>query len=106
MLHVKKEDQVMVISGRDRGKTGRVLRVFPDKNRAVVENINFVRRHTRRNPQKNIKGGIVERESPVDLSNLRVICRECNKPTRIGFHVLADGKKVRFCKRCEGSLDK
>jgi large subunit ribosomal protein L24 len=106
MLHVKKEDQVMVTTGKDRGKTGKVLRVFPEKNRAVVENVNFVRRHTRRNPQRNIKGGIVERESPVDISNLKVICRECNKPTRIGFVILNDGKKVRVCKQCEATIDK
>jgi large subunit ribosomal protein L24 len=106
MLHVKKEDQVMVTAGKDKGKTGKVLRIFPSKKRVVVENINFVQRHTRRNPQRNIKGGIVEREAPVDISNLRVICRECNKPTRVVFHILNDGKKVRSCKHCDAALDR
>ena len=81
MLHVKKDDEVLVLAGKDRGKSGRVLRVFPTKKRAVVENINMLRKHTRPNPQKNIKGGVVERESPIHLANLMVICRECGKPT-------------------------
>ena len=83
MLHVKKDDEVLVLAGKDRGKSGRVLRVFPTKKRAVVENINMLRKHTRPNPQKNIKGGVVERESPIHLANLMVICRECGKPTRV-----------------------
>lgn len=106
MLHVKKDDQVVVLAGKDQGKTGKVLRVFPEKNRAVVENVNFIRRHTRQNPQRNIKGGVVEREAPIHLSNLQVICRECNKPTRVGLAVLSDGKKVRVCKKCGGTIDK
>lgn len=106
MLHIKKNDQVKVLAGRDRGKTGRVLVVLPQKNRAIVENINTIRRHTRPNPQRNIKGGIVERESPVHLSNLKVICPECGEAVRVGFSLLADGNKVRVCKKCGGTLDK
>ena len=106
MLHVKKNDQVKVLAGRDRGKTGRVLRVLPRQRRAIVENINVVRRHTRPNPQKNVQGGIVEREAPMDISKLQVICGECNKPSRVGFDVLSDGKKVRQCKRCGGTIDR
>lgn len=106
MLHVKKDDQVTVRAGKDRGKSGRVLRVLPGKNQAIVENINFVRRHTRANPQKNIKGGVVEREALVQLSNLQVICRECNQPTRVGYNLLSDGKKVRICRKCGGTIDK
>jgi len=106
MLHIKKEDQVLVTAGRDRGKTGKVLRVFPEKEKAIVENINFIQRHTRANPQRNIKGGKVQRESSIQLSNLMVICRECGKPTRVGFVILSDGKKVRVCKRCDGTIDK
>jgi large subunit ribosomal protein L24 len=106
MLHIKKEDQVLVTAGRDRGKTGKVLRVFPAKGRAVVENINFIQRHTRANPQRNIKGGLVQREASIPLSSLRVICRECGKPARVGFAELGDGKKVRVCKRCDGTIDK
>lgn len=106
MLHIKKDDEVLILGGRDRGKTGKVLRLFPSKNRAVVENINMVKRHTRPNPQRNIKGGIVERESPIHLSNLMVVCRECGKPTRVGYSSLLDGKKVRVCKKCGGTIDK
>jgi large subunit ribosomal protein L24 len=106
MLHIKKEDQVKVMAGKDRGKIGKVLRVFPERNRAVVENVNFLKRHTRPNPSRNIKGGVVERESPIHLSNLMLICRECNKPTRIGYVQLADKKKVRVCKKCNGTIDK
>lgn len=106
MLHVKKNDQVIVLAGRDRGRTGRVLRVFPRRNRAIVENINTIRRHTRPNPQRNIQGGIVEREAPIHLSNLQVICPECNRPARVGFQILADGRKVRICKKCGGTVDR
>lgn len=106
MFHVKRDDEVLVMAGRDRGKTGRVLRISPAKGRATVENINVIKRHTRANPQKNIKGGIVEKESPIHLSNLMVVCRECNKPTRVGFSALSDGKKVRVCKKCGGTIDK
>lgn len=106
MLHVKKEDQVLVTIGRDRGKTGKVLRVFPDTNKAIVESVNFIKRHTRPNPQRNIKGGVVEREAPIHLSNLQVICRECGKPARVGYSILSDGKKVRVCRKCGGTIDK
>ena len=106
MLHVKKNDQVRVLAGKDAGKTGRVLRVLPTRNRAIVENINTVRRHTRPNPQRNIQGGIVEREVPIHLSNLGVICPECNAAIRVGFQQLSDGKKVRVCRKCGGTVDK
>lgn len=106
MLHVKKEDQVVVLGGKDRGKKGRVLRVLPTKNRALVEGVNMIRKHTRPNPQKNIQGGILEREGSIHLSNLKVVCRECGEPSRVGFSRLADGKKVRVCKKCDGSIDK
>lgn len=105
-LFVKKEDKVLVLTGKDRGKTGRVLRVLPGKGRALVEGVAFVKRHTRANPAKNIKGGIVERESSVHVSNLKVICSECGEPTRVAHLVLEDGRKVRACKKCKGILDK
>ncbi|PYQ13867.1 MAG: 50S ribosomal protein L24 [Acidobacteria bacterium] len=105
-LFVKKEDKVLDLSGKDRGKTGRVLRVMPAAQRVLVEGVAFVKRHTRPNPAKNIKGGIVERESSVHVSNLKVICSECGEPTRVGHSVLEDGKKVRVCKKCKGILDK
>ena len=105
-LFVKKEDKVRILAGKDRGKTGRVLRVDPDKGRVLVEGIAFVKRHTRPNPSKNVKGGVVERESTVHASNLKVVCSECGEPTRVGHSVLEDGKKVRVCKKCRGILDK
>lgn len=106
MLNVRKNDQVKVLAGKDRGKTGRVLRVFPQRNRAIVENVNTVRRHTRPNPQKNIQGGVVEREGPIHISNLQVICPECDQPVRVGIQFLSDGKKVRVCRSCSGTVDK
>ncbi|MFQ5737901.1 MAG: 50S ribosomal protein L24 [Acidobacteriota bacterium] len=104
MLHVKKEDQVRILTGRDRGKEGRVLRVFPKQRRAIVEHVNLIKRHTRPVPQRNIQGGVVEREAPIELSNLQVICGECAKPTRVGLSLLADGTKVRVCKKCGGTI--
>ncbi len=106
MLHIKKDDEVLVLSGKARGQRGKVLRVFPQRDRAIVENVNFIKRHTRPNPQRNIKGGLVEREAPIHLSNLQVVCRDCHQPTRVSFTSLADGRKVRTCKRCGGSIDK
>jgi large subunit ribosomal protein L24 len=105
-VHVKKNDTVVVLAGKDRGRRARVLRVFPVKGRAIVEGVNFMRKHTRPNPQKNVKGGILEREASVDASNLMVVCGECGKPARLGHRRLDDGKKVRICRRCNGILDK
>ncbi len=102
---LKKNDNVVVIAGRDRGKRGRVLRVIPDKGRVVVEGINFIKRHTRANPQKNVKGGIVEREGALHASNVQLVCPECGKMTRIGHTVQGD-RKVRICRQCEGVVDK
>ena len=104
-VHIKKNDTVYVLSGKDRGKTGKVLRVFVDKNRAIVEGINQIQKHTRPNPQKNIKGGILPKESPIHLSNLMVVCKRCDKHSRIGFSVLPDGRKARVCKSCNELLD-
>jgi large subunit ribosomal protein L24 len=103
---VRKNDTVVVIAGRDRGKRGRVLRVVPDRGRVIVEGVNFIKRHTRANPQKNIKGGIVERESSLSASNVQLVCPECGKPTRVGRHRLDDGRLVRVCVKCKGVVDK
>jgi len=105
-LHVRKNDTVVVLAGKDRGRKARVLRVFPSAGRAIVEGVNFYRKHTKANPQKNVKGGILEREAPVDASNLMVVCGECGKPARLGHKRLEDGKKVRVCRRCGGIVDK
>ncbi len=103
---VKKEDNVVVLSGKDGGKKGRVLKVLPKKGMAVVEGVHFVKRHTRANPQKNIKGGIVERESPIRISKLMVICPACSKPGRVMRKVLEDGRHVRACRACGAEYDK
>jgi len=103
---VRKNDNVVVVAGKDRGKRGRVLRVVPDKNRVVVEGVNFIKKHTRPNPQKNVKGGIVEREAALHASNVQIVCPECGAPTRIGRQLLGDGRKVRNCRKCDGAVDK
>ena len=103
---VRKNDNVVVVAGKDRGKRGRVLRVVPDKNRVIVEGVNFIKKHTRPNPQANVKGGIVEREAALHASNVQIVCPECGAPTRIGRELLADGRKVRICRKCDGAVDK
>jgi large subunit ribosomal protein L24 len=101
---VRKGDSVKVLSGKDRGKTGKVLRVLPARLRAVVEGVAFIKRHTRPNPQRNIKGGVVEREASVHVSNLMVVCGECGKPGRVAHKRLEDGQKIRVCRKCGGTL--
>jgi large subunit ribosomal protein L24 len=103
---IRKNDNVVVTTGKDRGKRGRVLKVLPEKNRLVVEGVNFIKRHTKPNPQRNIKGGLVEREASLHASNVQLVCPECGKPTRIGRKLLGDGRKVRICRKCEGVVDK
>ena len=103
-VHVKKNDQVLVTAGKDRGARGRVLRVIPGENRALVERINLIKRHTRPNPQRGVQGGILEREAPIHLSNLMVICPQCDKPSRLGRKRLEDGRGARVCKRCGATL--
>ncbi len=105
-FRVRRNDTVVVLAGKSKGRTGRVLRVYPSEGRAIVEGVNFVRKHTKANQQKNIKGGILEREAPVNTSNLMIVCGECGKPARVGQKFLDDGKKVRSCRRCDGILDK
>ena len=106
IINVRKGDNVRVMSGRDAGKSGRVLSVNPRKNTVIVEHVQIIKRHTRPNPAKNIKGGIVEKEAPIRVSNIMVVCASCGKHTRIGHNILADGSKVRVCKRCNTTLDK
>jgi large subunit ribosomal protein L24 len=103
---IRKNDNVVVTTGKDRGKRGRVVRIVADKNRVVVEGVNMIKRHTKANPQKQIKGGLVEREAPLHASNVQIVCPECGKPTRIGRRVLGDVRKVRVCRKCEGVVDK
>ena len=105
---IHKGDQVMVISGKEAGKTGKVLRVDPDKGRLVVERLNMMRRHTRPDPKKNPQGGVIEREGSIDVSNVMLVCPACGQPTRVGFRLTADGGKVRICRKanCGKDIDK
>jgi len=103
---VRKNDEVIVLTGKDRGKRGRVLQVLPERNRVVVEGVNMIKRHTKPNPQKNIKGGIVEREGSIHASNVQPIDPESGKATRVGRAVLEDGRRVRVSRRSGSVLDK
>ncbi|MCF6265182.1 MAG: 50S ribosomal protein L24 [Desulfuromusa sp.] len=104
-LHVRKNDLVKIIAGKEQGKTGKVLRVYPAKRRVLVESLNVIKRHTRPN-QLNPEGGIVEKEAPLSLSNVMLVCGSCNQPTRTGIRLLEDGSKTRYCKKCNESVDK
>jgi large subunit ribosomal protein L24 len=103
--HIRRGDTVGVIAGRERGKRGKVLRVLGDSRRVVIEHVNMIKRH-QRPTQKLRQGGIIEREGPLALSNVLLVCNRCDRAVRTGVKVLADGRKVRACKRCGESLDK
>ena len=103
---IRKNDTVLVVTGKDRGKRGRVLQIVPDNNRLIVEGVNMIKRHTRPNPGKNIQGGIVQREASLHASNVQLVCPECGAQTRVGRRILGDGRKVRVCRKCEGVVDK
>ena len=103
-VDIRRNDTVKVITGRDKGKEGRVLRVFPDDSKLLVEHVMLVKKHVRPNPQRNIKGGIAEQERPIPLSNVALVCGTCG-PVRIGHQVQGD-RKVRVCKKCGATLDK
>ena len=97
---IRKDDKVMVTAGKDKGKVGKVLKILPKKNAVLVEKVNMVKRHTKANPYAKIPGGIVEKEAALDISNVALLCDGCAKPAKIGYKMTADGKKVRFCKKC------
>lgn len=103
-LHVKKDDVVMVITGKDKGKKGRIIAAYPRENRVLVEGVNFVKRHSKPS-QQNPQGGIIEKEAPIHVSNVMLIDPKSNKPTRIGYQVLDNGKKVRVSKRSGEVID-
>lgn len=104
-FHIKKNDLVMVMSGKEKGKSGRVLRVIPEKERVIVEKINFVKRHSRPHGQQR-RGGIIEKEAPLHISNVMLLCEKCNKPVRVGHRILEGSKKARFCQKCGEIFDK
>ena len=103
-IRIKKDDKVKVLTGKDKGKIGKVLKIVKKTNRVVVENINVVKVH-QRPTQANPQGGIVDKTMPINVSNLMVMCNSCVKPTRIGMKQLEDGKRVRICKKCNQQID-
>jgi large subunit ribosomal protein L24 len=104
-VHVKKGDNVIVISGKDKGKKGKVIKVIPKKEKAIVEGINMVTKHMR--PTANVpQGGRIEQEAPIYTSKLMIVCNKCQKPARLGHKILEDGRKVRVCKKCNEIIDK
>ncbi len=103
-FRIKKNDTVMVIAGKEKGKSGKVMRVIPKKDRAIVEKLNMIKRHMKPGPQSR-QGGILEKESPIHISNLMLVCSKCSDPTRVGYKVLEDNRKVRYCKKCDEIID-
>jgi large subunit ribosomal protein L24 len=102
---IKKNDEVYILRGKDRGKTGRVLIVIPKDQKVVVEGVQMIKRHTRPNPQRNIKGGIVEKEAAIHISNVAIVCKNCKEHTRIANKILADGRRARACKKCGSTIE-
>ncbi|MCK5832251.1 50S ribosomal protein L24 [bacterium] len=103
-MRIKKNDIVKVIAGNSRGKKGKVLKVYPRTRRLVIEGVNFILRHTKATSQTN-QGGIQEREAPISVSNVMLICPKCGGMTRIGTHFTDDGSKARFCRKCREMID-
>lgn len=103
-LHVKKNDTVMVIAGKDKAKTGKVLQILPKKDGVLVEGVNITKRHSK--PRGSEAGSIVEKEAAVHISNVMIYCSKCNKPVRTRTNTLEDGKKVRVCVKCGEAFDK
>ena len=104
-LYIRKNDKVMVIAGKEKGKIGTVLRIHPERDRVIVEKLNIVKRHTRPGG-KSAKGGILEKEASIHISNLLLVCGKCAEAARVGRKVLEDNSKVRYCKKCGEILDK
>ena len=102
-VDIRRNDTVKVITGRDKGKEGRVLRVFPNDAKLLVEHVMMVKKHVRPNPQRNIKGGIAEQESRIAISNVQLVCPKCKKLTRVGYKFLKD-EKVRICRKCNAEI--
>jgi len=103
-MKIKKDDVVVVISGAERGKKGRVIEAIPSENRVLVEKVNIVKKHQRPTQQQR-QGGIIEREAKIDVSNVQIYCSKCARPARVGHKLLENGKKVRICRRCGEMFD-
>jgi large subunit ribosomal protein L24 len=103
-MKIRKEDNVLVIAGKDRGKKGKVRFAYPDDKRVIIEGANLIKKHTK--AIRNVRqAGIIEREAPIDVSNVMLVCQKCNHPTRVGFSILQDGTKARVCRVCHEVID-
>jgi large subunit ribosomal protein L24 len=111
-IKIKKDDDVQIIAGKDSGKRGKVVRVIPERDRVVVEKLNMIKRHTKPRPAPSrsgtqvIPGGVIEREAPLHVSNVQLVCPNCGKPSRVGLRINKDGNKVRHCRSCDKDIDK
>lgn len=103
-LSIKKNDTVLVLTGKEKGKRGRVLSVYPSKDKLLIEKINMIKKHMKPS-RKYTQGGIIEKEAPLHISNVMLVCPKCSKPARIGNSILQDGRKVRTCKKCKEVID-
>jgi large subunit ribosomal protein L24 len=103
-MKIRKNDTVLVIAGKDRGKKGKVRKALPRKDKVIVEGVNMIKRHSRAKGQAR-QAGIIELEAPLDISNVMLICNKCNKPARVGFRFLSDGRKARVCRSCDEVVD-
>ncbi len=103
-MRIRRDDTVLVVAGKDKGKKGKVRFAYPKKERVLVEGVNFIKMHSRARAQVR-QAGIIEREAPIHVSNVMLLCSRCNSPVRIGFRVLEDGRKVRFCRACGEVID-
>jgi large subunit ribosomal protein L24 len=100
-VHIKKNDKVLVLTGKDKGKQGKVLKVVPDEGKVLIDGVNVKKRHTKPRPPKVPKGGIIEKAASISASNVMLVCPRCNVPSRVGYKVVDNGKKVRVCKKCK-----
>ena len=104
-MKIRKGDLVEVLAGNDRGERGTVHRVLPDKNQVVVSGVHIVKKHQRRTGDVRTQVGIIEREAPIHISKVGLVCSQCDRPSRVGYRVLGDGSKIRVCTRCDEALD-
>lgn len=103
-MKIHKNDNVLIIAGKDRGKKGKVRKAMPDKDKVIVEGFNMIKRHSK-TKGKTRQAGIIELEAPIHISNVMIICNKCNKPARVGYRALEDGKKARYCRSCSEIID-
>jgi len=103
-MKIQKNDNVLIIAGKDRGKKGKVRKAMPDKDKVIVEGFNMIKRHSK-TKGKTRQAGIIELEAPIHISNVMIICNKCNKPARVGYRALEDGKKARYCRSCSEIID-